>query len=245
MKKNSFITLVLMLIVMPMSAFAFSTESDRIDHLVSVLNGSSDKSKAVMLSRLQWSGISSPELYDVIRDQLRSEIDNPGREKIASHMVRALGYSGNELYRESIIDVRENAASRKVRKHAQRALLDLGKFGSWNKLVGQVEITTKGKDADVLTYMKMLSVDDVFVQRLAARAIFNERRLDDDLLALAAEKLEGYYKQSYMDGETMDTAAWLCKAIGQSGKSEYKKLLVKVERETQHPKIKKYARKYI
>ena len=91
----------------------------------------------------------------------------------------------------------------------------------------------------------MLSVDDPLVQRLAARAIFHEKQQDPDLLALTAEKLKALYNKDGLGGEAQDTAAWFCKAIGQSGKPEYQNLLSEVVKTTPYKKIRKHALKFI
>ena len=44
-----------------------------------------------------------------------------------------------------------------------------------------------------------------------------------------------------LDGEAQDTAAWFCKAIGQSGRIEYLNLLTEVNKYTPYNKIKRHS----
>ena len=163
---------------------------------------------------------------------------------IASYQVRALGYSGNEKYRNTISTLSQDAFSSKIKRHARKALKDLQKFSVWNASIKNNDLVVEGKNSATTTYMKMLDVDNIFIQRLAARAMFHEQQRDPDLLALAANKLEYLYLQNGLDGESQDTAAWLCKAIGQSEQSKYINLLAEVASKTPYKKIRKYAQKY-
>ncbi len=163
---------------------------------------------------------------------------------LASYQIRSLGYSGNEKYRSVLTLVSNKAASSKLKRHARKALIDLDQFITWNKLIADTKVVSEGKSAEVTSYMKMLTVDEFFVQKLAARAIFHEQILDQDLLDLAAENLKYLYLKEGLDGEWQDTASWLCKAIGQSGKPTYLDLLSTVAADSPYRKIQKYARKY-
>ena len=248
MKKLKWFGLMFLLIGY-LPAYGFSSVDEQIDYYLGVLATGSYTSKIEMLKKLQWSGLSDPRLYDKIEDEpakqyLRSDLDKQNIGVLA-HQIRALGYSGNEKYRNTLEQIKKSAANKTLRKHASKALIQLDKFIAWNKLIIASDFAVEGKSAEVATYMKMLSVDDVFVQRLAARAIFHERQQDTDLLALVAEKLKGLYIQDGLDGEAQDTAAWFCKAIGQSGKPEYMGLLTKVNQNTPYKKIRKHSLKFI
>jgi len=239
---------LLFLLTSYLPAYAFTTVDEQIDHYLKVLVTGSHASKKEMLERLQWSGLSDPRLYDAVRRQtttkfLKKDLDKQTIE-LVTYQIRALGYSGNEKYRNTLLQIKKEAGNNKFKSHARKALNWLDRYIIWNQLIAEADIVDEGKSAEVTAYMKMLSVDDVFVQRMAARAIFHEKRRDPDLLALTAEKLEGVYMQEGLDKEAQDSAAWLCKAIGQSGELEYGKLLSKIGADTPYRKIKKYAKQY-
>ena len=204
--------------------------------------------KLQMLQRLQWSGLSDPRLFDAIEKQLlehyRESEYNKQPLAILAHQARALGYSGNEKYRETLAEVRENAGNGKLREHANTALLQLPRFRDWHLLIESSNFPIEGKAAEIGTYMRMLSVDNPYVQRLAARAIFHERRQDADLLALAASRLDARFQDPELSIAAQDTLAWICKALGQSGNLIYQDLLTQVSTESPHDKIRKHAAKY-
>jgi hypothetical protein len=232
-----------------MTAYAFSSVDEQIDHYLEILESGSNADKVKMLERLQWSGLSEPRLYDEVEQQVNflgfSKQLNNDPISLLSHQIRALGYSGNEKYRSTLVNIKDNAKISKLKRHAKKALMQLDQFIGWNQSIKTSDIGTEGKSVEVATYMRMLNVDDVFVQRLAARAIFHEQRQDSDLLALTAEKLKNVYMKEGLDSQTQDTAAWFCKAIGQSGQYEYLDLLREVNEKTPYRKIKKYALQFI
>ncbi|PHS69995.1 MAG: hypothetical protein COB23_04915 [Methylophaga sp.] len=236
---------LLLALFMTLPLMAFSTNDERVDHYLDILANSSQSQQIQMLNRLQWSGITDPRLFDVIVKSVQESNWASSNIKLSSYMIRALGYSGNEKYYaplEQLSDTKSPVAA--LRRHAKKALQNLSQFTRWNKALANNKLIVEGKSVEVTTYLKMLDVNDVFVQRLAARAMYHEHQKDPDLLASAAEKLKTLYTQPGLDREAQDTAAWLCKAIGQSGQAEYIELLHNVANETPYPKIKKYAMKF-
>lgn len=236
--------LVILLLVHP-TVNAFESVDEQIDHYLEVLHDGSQPSKIEMLQRLQWSGLSDARLYDAIEKQLLDQIEgpdlDPGNYPILPYNIRALGFSGNEKYRAILEQLNAEADDRKFRSHASKALRQLDQYIEWNRLIEDSLYEVDGSSVEVGTYMKMLDVDNVYTQRLAARAIYHEKRIDPDLLALAAEKLERLNSRSILDKQEDDTGAWLCKALGESGDPEYIALLATIAGSTQHRKIKKYA----
>lgn len=240
--------ILLLVAVLSVPAFAYSTNEERIDAYLHILATSGDKAKQKMLQQLQWSGLSDARLFDDIERRLLSKYNEGDFDRadieLMNYEVRALGYSGNAAYRETLQTIKNNKKAGKLRNHAKKALLNLDDFIVWNQLVADSDFTVENKTAEITTYMKMLATDNVFVQRLAARAVYHERVRDGDVLALIASKLKGLYKRDNLSKDGQDAAAWLCKAIGESGVDEYLQLLAKVTAETPYPKIRKYSSKY-
>ena len=250
MKKVRLISLLLVAII-SMPAMAFSTDDERIDSYLELLEKTGmEKEKTKMVERLQWSGLSDPRLYDpiekfLLENSTKKSIDiEKTTRKLMAHMLLALSYSGNEKYRTTLNQFSKNKGPGNLSKYAKRALGNLGEYGSWNRLIATSKVDVEGKSSEVASYMKMLSVDDVLIQRLAARAIFHEGQKDSDLIALTAEKLKDVYLNNNLSADAQDAAAWFCKAIGQSGISEHADFLRKVADSSPHGKIKKYASKY-
>lgn len=229
------------------SAFAYQSNAERISSYVKTLETGNVESQELMLNRLQWSGLSDPALFDVVEQRLLKHYQqdlNGKNINLMSYHVRALGYSGNEKYRSTLAEVSQNADDSKVRRHAKKALTDLSRWSQWlSKLPESVE-EKPGQSIETATYLQMLNVDDAYVQRLAARAIFHEKNRDRALLQKAVELVKSSYMNSGLDGETEDTIAWLCKAIGVAGDEQQRAFLRQVADESPSRKIAKYAGKY-
>ncbi|MBV1788278.1 hypothetical protein KQ940_09440 [Marinobacterium sp. D7] len=239
--------LALVAVCMAQQVAAFQTNEERIASYVSQLGGNNHEQQQQMLSRLQWSGLSDPALFDVIEQGLleQYQADDRTLTGLMSHYARALGYSGNDKYRQTLALVSEQASDSKLRSHAKRALSDLTRFSEWWSLLPGQPTPEPGQSIEVATYMQMLNTNNVFVQRLAARAIFHEHIADAGLLKRSAELIEEKYLDGGMDGETEDTIAWLCKAIGQNAATRYRDFLAQVAEKTPSRKIAKYAGSYV
>lgn len=244
--KNMLLALLILVAAISQPAWAFENNQARIDHYLQVLNSQDRDQQQQMLSRLQWAGLSDPALFDVIEQRLLDHYsDNNSRMAgLMAHHARALGYSGNEKYRPTLALVSREAGSPKVRSHATRALADLDKFSAWWALLSEPEGSVEGQSVEAATWLQMLHTDNVFVQRLAARAIFHEKRTDPVLLEQAAALVEQGYMNDSMDGEAEDTLAWLCKALGENDRARYRPLLQQVAEHSPSAKVVKYARKY-
>ncbi len=251
MNNSKFLTLFLT-VIMAMPLVAFSADDERIDSYIELLAKSGmEKQKQKMVESLQRSGLSDPRLFDQIENHLLESIELSSsqigsKRKLITHMLLSLGYSGNEKYRPTLTLYTSNdTVNGRFRRYANKGLKLMTRFRHWHKLIATSEIGVEGKSIEIATYMKMLNTDDVYVQRWAARAIFEDSLKDPDLLALAAEKLEEVYLENYLDGPAQDTAAWFCKAIGLNGGSEYNDLLRRVAKDSPHKKLKRYASKYV
>lgn len=229
-------------------AHAFESVDEQISHYHEIFDTGTYAERYEMLQRLQWSGISDPRLFDrfeaLVLESYQESSFNKNERNLVSHSIRALGYSGNEKYRGTLQEVRENARVGKLKGHAKRALSDLDSFVEWLAKIEASDFRAEGKPVEIATYMKMLSIDDTQVQRLAARAIFHEQQNDPELLSMAADRIREQYLQSDLDREEQDTVAWLCKAIGENARAEYTDLLTEVAEDTPHKKIRRYAADY-
>ena len=230
---------------------AFDTVEQQIDHYLDILENGELDSQVEMLKRLQWSGITDRRLFDPMEQEVRfqavvSSSKSMNKSELArlSHMIRALGYSGNERYRNMLISVRDFSKNSKLRGHAKKAAIQLDKFKQWNRMIAESDFKVEGKPVEVATYMKMLDINDVMLQRLAARAIFHERQKDDDLLDMAAQKLANLYLQPGLDREAQDTAAWLVKAVGEYDNRRHRELLSRVAKDSPYKNVRKHAKKY-
>ena len=97
-------------------------------------------------------------------------------------------------------------------------------------------------DQSMQRYAQMLASGGVSSVQRGAEEIFNQSITDEELLDVAAEVLAQNYNKN--PGETfVDSMAWVCRALGNSGSGRYKALLEDVADKADARKIGKYCKK--
>ncbi len=243
------IALAFLLCVASLSqAFASNEDQAHIDRLIEKVTSLNHNAQIQALKQLQWSGVSSSKLYDPIAEALQTQFEEKnttGKGKdLAAYRIMALGYSGNDKYIEQLESIASDKSKKRFRRYAKNALKHFDNFQAWNKGIQEIDVDTKGLKLEKAVYYRMLSSNDSGIQRLAARAMFHEKTRDPILLDKTAEVLE-QQAFSHLGTESQDAVAWFCKVLGQNGGGEYRDLLSRVIAETPHPKIAKYASKYM
>lgn len=97
-------------------------------------------------------------------------------------------------------------------------------------------------DESMQRYAQMLASGGVSSVQRGAEEIVNQSINDEELLDVAAEVLAQNYNKN--PGETyVDSMAWVCRALGNSGSGRYKALLEDVADKADARKIGKYCKK--
>jgi hypothetical protein len=224
---------------------AFNSNDEQINYVFKVVATDSISQKLEVLERLQWSTISDQRLYDSFEQALltqykKNDLDSD-LEKVLLYQVRALGYSGNPKYKDTLIMLSQQQDNRKIRKTAIKALENLPTFINVQQLIAQVPLEQKSLPSEVLNYLRLLKTNDSYAQRLAAKAIFNEHHRQAELINLVADNLRKDYMNQDIDSLKQDTLAWYCKVLKDVG--GYDELLANVAENSPHKKIQKYAAK--
>jgi hypothetical protein len=222
---------------------ASESKDEQIDYILTQVQSAPQQQKEQILERLQWSGLSDPRLFDVFEDNLLQHYQDkyPADDlaDLLAYQARALGYSGNEKYQKTLSLLADEAKNSSLRRHAKNGKRDLETFIQVQSALQQVQLSKGERSFEVFTYSKMLETADPYTQRLAARAIYHEKRDNQALLDLTAEKLQDMYMNEDLDSLAQDTAAWMCKVLKQH--SGYEELLDNVAENTPHRKIRRYA----
>jgi len=103
--------------------------------------------------------------------------------------------------------------------------------------------TVHAGDIDVVDqrYIDQLTRGGNTSIKQAAKSIYNTGESDTEVLDVAAEVLlQRYAKAGNSD---IDTLAWVCRALGNSGNSRYSSALSEVANSEAHKKLRKYAKK--
>jgi len=90
-------------------------------------------------------------------------------------------------------------------------------------------------------YQKQLASRDLADVKSATQQIVRSHETDTDVLDVLAEVLISHYPQNL--SYELDTLAWACRALGDSGNARYAKIMEDIIASNVHRKLKKYATK--
>ncbi len=226
------------------NAFAQSALQQEINEYVDIFSGNNFAAQRSAIEPLGWSGISSPELYDVIAAKLEAlkDADSKIDKERASWFAKALALSGNNKYQPVLQDIADNASAKKLRKHAKTALERLPRYARWNPIIAAGLKNSQGNLAEQ-RIRNMLADNDAELFRLGAKRVYHAHASNKELVALVKSRLVADYA-SVNDSDHVDAMAWAIKVLAQSGDSDHKPLLAEIAQSASNKKIRKYAKKY-
>ena len=196
---------------------------------------------------LAWAGLSDPEIFDPIEQQLlNAYLSKQSKDKIdyLSWLAKGLGFSGNPKYIPSLTTIAKDAKSKKLRRHAESALAILSKYQQWNPIIAPDAGIGLPYPTTSQRLKIMLDSNDMELIRVAAKRMYLSRMSDHELISTASKLIEKHY-QSDGDKVFIDTVAWLCKAVANSKNPQYKPLIERVSTSANNKKLRNYARKYL
>jgi len=107
-----------------------------------------------------------------------------------------------------------------------------------------VNAPTRGKPAaGASQYIKQIKSENAISQRDAAKRIIRGRLYDTSVMDVVEKYLLRGYKIKGRDRNHVDAMSWMCKALGASGNSKYRKTLTAVSRDAANRKLRGYAAK--
>ena len=223
---------------------------NEIKYYITIFEGENPQLQHDAIGELSWKGISDPRIYDLMEVQLLRGYGERGRAIVEqmSWLAKGMALSGLEKYRQTLEKVAADAPTQKLRKHANTALERLVNYQRWNPVISQgVGDMTEG-DIDRRRALNLLQASEGALIRLGGKRTYFKYWGDEQLLEAAKDKLLQDYKISGLDSTHIDALAWLCKALGRSGKPSYKVVLEEVADNSKYGKITRYAKnnaKYI
>jgi hypothetical protein len=179
------------------------------------------------LEPLAWEGLSDPRLFDQIEERLLAvSVGKPkGKTEVEkfAHYVRALGFSGQPKYIQTLQMLTSHSY---YDGYAERALVDQPLYQRWNPTISNRASFNPRLSDDVNRFMNMLASDDLLLNRLASKRIYEGTR-DSALYDALEKKIRANYMRD-LSGDLEDSIAWMVKALGSSKTEKYKPLLIEV-----------------
>ncbi len=190
------------------------------------------------------SGLSSPEIYDVIEQNIKTNLPlTTDKRKLDSlaYLVRALAYSGNDKYLSFINSLMDSSQPKKIRRHAQKAKVELYRYKTWNKILNGEKAVNPDQNQRLINAFRSY---DVGLMQVAARKMIELRLEDDTVLDVIAEELK-LARLLIHDRAAISAYAYMAKAIATTSKPKYKPSLEELKATIPHKKVRKYISKYL
>jgi HrpA-like RNA helicase len=219
-----------------------------VDEYIQIFETGTAAQQRTVAKDLPYTGINDTRLFDPMEKRLLDvylTATGKNEAETAAWLAKGLAYSGLEKYRSTLKLVEQNAGSKKVRKHAAKALSDLDRFIVWNPVIND----TSNENPDISEYYNqyanMLRSNIYELKRVGAKKVFYERITNEYLIGIVKQQIEGNYQVITKDKLQIDTLSWLCKGLAATTLPQYKSTIVKVSEDAASSKVRSNARKYL
>lgn len=238
----------LMLVCSVHTAFAASSPvlDAELKQLKEDFAGDINQIKSAM-DRLEWSGISDTGLFDAIAARLQAGYTDSSKIGLESNswLVKALALSGQDKYRPLLDTIVQAKELKKLTRHTQGALKDLGDFQRWNPVIA-ANNERAGSPAELkkIRTLNMLHAKDADLSSVGTRRVYHSYTQNVEMVGEVNNLLLSSYASATTD-EQIDALAWMCRTLGESGIKQYKPTLERIANdEAANKKLRKYATKY-
>ncbi|WP_028115235.1 hypothetical protein [Ferrimonas senticii] len=199
-------------------------------------------------SSLQWAGLSDPALFDLVAKRLEEVApfaDSKQNIDHAAWLIKALGFSGNEKYREVLVQYQGNNFHKKLRKYANQANTQLSLHAQWNPIINDRKLFDDQQSLHHNRLANMLRSDQLELKRIAAKRIHYDHFYTPYLLNLLEQQLK--QEVATMGGSKLaiDTYAWMTKALAGSSQYKYRPTVQAIADQAPERKLRKYANRYL
>lgn len=215
--------------------------------LISIYTGNNSLQQKKTAERLTYWAVEDPQVYELIENLIQTNYlaaSSRDEADYVSWLLKGLAASGDDKYVSTLSMVQENAKSSKVRKYAGEALDNLKKYKRWNPVINQeIDPDIDLKNFMGKNYFNMIGATDLELVRLGAKRITYEDIKSPVLAEAVNARILDLYGNAG-DDLSVDTVAWLLKALSVSGGLQFRDTFTEVTTKAQNRKIRKYARKY-
>jgi hypothetical protein len=229
-----------------LAPFAFADDYTLEDYQ-QIFQGDNQFKQQSAVESLVLSGLNDPSLFDIVEAKLNASLPLATKKhpiEYSSWLAKGLGYSGNEKYRASLQAIVNGDYHKKLRKYAQEGLSNIDKFAIWNPILNDKSQYDAKQSQQLNVLANALASSDLELKRMAAKHIANKRVYDEFILEKLASQLTSLDLLKH-DKLSIDTYAWIAKALASSGNEKFKPVIVNIAETAPEKKLRKYATKYI
>jgi len=193
------------------------------------------------------SGLQAPEIYAKIASLLKEGYPLPYEKDRTDEMAwlcKALAASGDTQYRQLLSEIASQAPSDKLRRYAKQSIELFEQYTRRKEILNTTENWDSSLSSEDNRLLNMMQSTDLKLRRDAAKTI-SRNGVDSKVFAVVAKTLKTMAESFKSDSLSVDTMAWLCKALAASGDKSYVDEIEFVYNNTQSTKLRKYAKEAI
>ena len=228
-------------------SLAAADRQAEIDEYINGLASPSIFKRITTAKEITNSAITDERLYDKVEQRLleSAQVEYPTSEQSdeISWLCKALAASGNEKYRPTIQKIADDPANAKIGYYCRQSLDLIADYRSRNAEINRSDTAFSGLSAEENRIVNMLRSDDLKLKRDGAKIVSRGKTSNAIVYDVVAEELLAHYQDDEYDNLSVDTMAWLCKALSSSRNDKYASTLQTVMKNSSSWKLQNHARK--
>jgi len=207
---------------------------DRSGEAAALMKGLESTSRSARIDaakRITQAGLTDAVLYDRVAALLQAGYVEAVEANAVDEMAwlcKALAASGDTRHQPLLEEIATQAPSPKLQKYARESI---DSFAEYQERIRVLNATTGWNAALSDTENRlvgMLGAENAELRRDAAKTIVRDSPVAEAVYDAAASALTGMLAAGSLDNLSVDTMAWLCKALAASGNSKYAPALEQV-----------------
>lgn len=235
-------------ILLSYSSLIFANERFTPNEYLTAFTSGTNIQKQKTAESLAWAGLTTPKIFDLIEADLLTAYNGEKRidKNFAGWLIRGLGFSGNEKYRDTLNLIAKNKdkSKKRLRRYAKSALASLERYKDYNNIIAPTS-WPKGEHPSLhQRLVNMMESDNFQLIKIAAKRITRKSNQTPDTLS-ATEKTVKKHAYRKLDRHDSDAITWALKALAFTKLPEYKILLEDIGKKSKNSKIRQKAKWYV
>jgi len=213
----------------------------QVQKYVKIFEGESWNQQLKACNEFQWLGMSDTRVFDLIEQKVKDRYTSSNRRVInnVAWYMKALGFSGNEKYVDTLKMVAAKTPSKKLRKYAREGIMYQELYVKWNPIIRDTSHFDKNQTPRINRFANMLRSGEWQLMRVAAKRIHYEHLYEPYILNVLMEEFREGVNQGG-DSYVRDAYKWMVKAVAGSGVESYREQLLEVSDEVKSSRMKKH-----
>ena len=218
---------------------------NEVEYFIAYFSDPNFEVKKEVFGELEFSGITDTRLFDIVEQRFIETSKLKGMKNVddAAWLGKALSYSGQDKYLQTLNEARQSTRNTTFIKHLKLSIERLPQFTNWDKeLVKNTEGLT-GEELYRQRTVNMINAADSYLSMVGARRVWFHHPTDAQYIKVVSEKLQAEYNKSDLSRRDIDAIGWYCNVLGKSEDSSYKPILDKIAPDSSNGRIRNYAKK--